>query len=137
LADGNYTATLLAGGISDINGSKLDGNGDGVGGDSFTYSFFVLAGDANHDRTVDFTDLVAVAQNYGATGGMTFDKGDFNYDGSVDFADLVMLAQRYGTGVPAPAAPVPATPTPTPAPALTVAAAAPMPVAVAVNSSAT
>jgi hypothetical protein len=59
-----------------------------------------LLGDANLDRTVGFADLVAVAQNYGTTGGATWARGDFNYDGNVDFADLVPLAQNYGATLP-------------------------------------
>jgi hypothetical protein len=74
----------------------------------FSFDFFVLAGDANRDRKVDFNDLVVLAQNYHSTGGKTFAQGDFNYDGNVDFNDLVILAQRYNTGLaaPAPAAPL-------------------------------
>src|SRR4029450_1998813 len=62
--------------------------------------------DADHDRSVGFKDLVALAQHYNMT-GMAFDKGDFNYDGKVDFGDLVILAQRYNTVLPpSPAGPV-------------------------------
>jgi len=63
----------------------LDGNADGTAGDNFSYDCFHLAGDANHDRQVGFADLVAVAQNYGATSGATYAQGDFNFDGAVDF----------------------------------------------------
>jgi len=108
-ADGNYSATLMGSGISDVGARALDGNGDGVGGDDFVLGFFQLAGDANRDRTVDFADLVVVAQNYGSVGGHVWASGDFNGDGNVDFADLVALAQRYGsTLAAAPAAPAPA-----------------------------
>ena len=55
-------------------------------------------GDANADGSVDFTDLVALAQNYGASESlMRWNRGDFNYDDNVNFADLVALAQNYGT----------------------------------------
>jgi hypothetical protein len=58
-------------------------------------------GDANADGTVDFTDLVAVAQNYGTTSPLLrWSQGDFNYDGTVDFQDLVAIAQNYGTTGP-------------------------------------
>ncbi len=115
LPDGNYTATLSGTAISDAAGSPLDGNGDGTGGDDYPMSFFALAGDANHDRTVDFNDLVALAQNYN-TSGKTFAGGDFNYDGTVDFNDLVLLAQRYNTTLAAPAAAVPSAAVPAAAP---------------------
>jgi hypothetical protein len=119
LSDGNYTATLKAAGVSDAAGSNLDGNKDGTGGDDYTFSFFVLAGDANHDRSINFADLVAVAQHYGQVGGATASTGDANSDGNVSFADLVIVAQKYGTTLPAPA------PTPAPVPQ---AAAVPAPV---------
>src|SRR5206468_2599960 len=107
LADGNYRATLSAAGVSDAQGRPLDGNGDGTGGDNFTLDFFHLGGDANHDRSVNFSDLVTVAQNYGGS-GKSFSQGDFNFDGTVNFADLVILAQRYNVTLapPAPAQPV-------------------------------
>jgi Dockerin type I domain len=55
-------------------------------------------GDVNADGTVDFTDLVALAQNYNTSEPlMRWSQGDFNYDGSVDFTDLVALARDYNT----------------------------------------
>jgi hypothetical protein len=64
-----------------------------------------LAGDANLDGTVDFNDLVKLAQNYNAQVSSTTESwwthGDFNYDGSVDFNDLVKLAQNYNGALPA------------------------------------
>jgi len=100
LPDGNYRATLNAGSITDSAGNLL--------GPASTIGFFALGGDANHDRNVDFNDLVALAQNYN-TVGKTFALGDFNYDTTVDFNDLVILAQHYNTtlqppGVEAPPA---------------------------------
>ncbi len=94
LPNGDYRLTIPAGAVADSSGNAL--------GADFTFDFFVLAGDVNHDRTVGFTDLVAVAQHYGATAGVSFSKGDLNYDGKVDFADLVIVAQKYGTSLAAP-----------------------------------
>jgi hypothetical protein len=54
-----------------------------------------LKGDANIDRHVNFTDLIPLAQNYGATSGAIYAQGDSNYDAKIDFADLVALAQNY------------------------------------------
>jgi hypothetical protein len=107
-ADGNYKATLHAANLRDWAGNQLDGNGDSLPGGDYTQDFFYLGGDANHDRSVNFADLVAVAQNYGKTGGQNLAQGDFNADGNVDFADLVKVAQNYGKTLapPAPAAPV-------------------------------
>jgi seryl-tRNA(Sec) selenium transferase len=56
------------------------------------------------DGTVDFNDLVKLAQNYNAAVKNTTDSwwthGDFTYDGTVDFNDLVKLAQNYNTALP-------------------------------------
>jgi Bacterial Ig-like domain len=97
LPDGNYRATVKAAGIKDASGNAMASD--------MTFDFFVLAGDSDHDRDVDFNDLVALAQNYGQT-GKTFSQGNFNYDagGNVDFNDLVILAQHYGTNLAPPAA---------------------------------
>jgi hypothetical protein len=51
-------------------------------------------GDTNLDGTVNFNDLLALAQNYNGT-GKSWSQGDFDYDDSVDFNDLLSLAQNY------------------------------------------
>jgi glucose/arabinose dehydrogenase len=105
LPDGDYRATLAADAVTDLAGNPL--------ATPVALDFFVYAGDANHDRKVDFADLVVLAQNYNTTGGKTFPEGDFNYDGNVNFVDLVILAQRYNQTLPPPpalaAAPAPIT----------------------------
>ena len=53
-------------------------------------------GDANFDESIDFADLLIVAQNYGTSTNGSFDVGDFNLDGSVNFTDLLAIAQNYG-----------------------------------------
>jgi len=59
-----------------------------------------LSGDANLDGTVNFADLVIVAQNYGQS-GRTLSQGNLDYSagGAVDFNDLVILAQHYGSAL--------------------------------------
>ena len=54
----------------------------------------LVPGDVNADGTVNFSDLLILAQHYGQAG--TFAQGDLNGDGSVNFADLLILAQNYG-----------------------------------------
>jgi len=56
-----------------------------------------LVGDVNGDGTVNFADLVTLAQNYGKAG--SYSQGDLNGDGTVNFSDLVILAQNYGSTV--------------------------------------
>lgn len=53
-----------------------------------------LKGDTNLNGTVDFDDLLALAQSYEAAG--TWIKGDMNYDGVINFDDLLSVAQNYG-----------------------------------------
>jgi ELWxxDGT repeat protein len=90
--DGNYHLSLLPDGLADLSGNAMTNGAD--------VDFFLLRGDANHDRVVDFNDLVKLAQNYN-TAGKSFEEGDFNFDGKVDFNDLVILAQRYNTSLAA------------------------------------
>ena len=86
---GDYIATLARLGVTDLAGNLLPADA--------TVSFFVLPGDADRSRSVDFSDLLALAQHYGAAGN--FAQGDFNYNGSVGFDDLLILAQNYGTSL--------------------------------------
>ena len=92
LPDGNYRATLNSAGVTDVAGNTL--------ASSDLLDFFVLAGDANRDRVVNFDDLLILVQNYGQT-GRTFSRGNFDYsaEGRVDFSDLLLLAQRYETSL--------------------------------------
>jgi hypothetical protein len=99
-AHGDYRVTVKAAGIKDaaLNAMAADAE----------FAFFFVNGDANHDRTVDFNDLVAMAQNYDTVVGASptaFEQGDFTGDGAVDFNDLVILAQRYETTLGPPPAP--------------------------------
>jgi len=89
LPDGNYRLTIVAGALP------------GLAADHH-YDFFVLAGDANHDRAVNFNDLLLLAKNYNATGA-NFARGDLNYDGVVNFDDLLILAKNYNKTLAAPA----------------------------------
>src|SRR5205823_4936137 len=100
LADGRYTLTALANQIT-AGGQPLDGNGDGTGGDNYTFGdaqgLFRFYGDANGDRRVDVADLGAFAGTYLKSSG---DPGflayfDFNADGRIDVADLGQFAARY------------------------------------------
>ncbi len=57
---------------------------------------YTIVGDADLNGSVNFDDLLRLAQNYGSANG-AWSKGDSNYSGTVDFDDLLALAQRYGT----------------------------------------
>jgi hypothetical protein len=56
-----------------------------------------LPGDANLDGSVNFNDLLLLAQNYGQTDRDWF-TGDFSLDGETGFTDLLALAQNYNSG---------------------------------------
>jgi hypothetical protein len=72
----------------------------GIG--SADYPYFVLLqlttlGDATLDGAVNYTDLVALSQNYQASSlvGAGWTGGDFNYDGAVNLTDLYALGYQY------------------------------------------
>lgn len=56
---------------------------------------YAIAGDVDLDGTVNFNDLLVVAQNYGQ-GNRFWAAGDFDYSGDVAFNDLLLIAQNYG-----------------------------------------
>jgi hypothetical protein len=90
LADGNYRATLPAGSVTDPAGNPMF--------PAYNHDFFVLAGDANHDRTVNLQDFNVLATFFGQT-SRTFSQGDFNYDGTVNLSDFNILAGRFGRSI--------------------------------------
>lgn len=89
LADGDYQATVLAAGVSDVAGNLLAGN--------TRSAFFVLSGDANRDRRVDIGDFSIVATNFNAPG--TFSQGDLNYNGQIEIGDFSILASRFNSSL--------------------------------------
>jgi subtilisin family serine protease len=95
LPDADFRARLVAGGIQDLSGNTLDGNGNGVGGDDHTFDFFFLQGDANRDRRVDLLDFDILAANFGAS-GTNFSQANFNYDGQTDLTDFNIFTARFG-----------------------------------------
>jgi hypothetical protein len=102
LPDGNYRGRVIAGRSNDL-------VGNGTAADA-SFDFFVLSGDANHDRKVDVVDLGILASNWQLT-GRTFSQGDFNYDGRVDVVDLGILATKWQGTLALPSAPFASTPT--------------------------
>jgi hypothetical protein len=86
LPQGNYRATLNSAGVTDVAGNGVVGN--------TVLDFFVMPGDANHDRSVDVSDLGILATNWQGI-GKTFSQADFNYDGKVDVSDLGIVATYW------------------------------------------
>jgi hypothetical protein len=91
LPNGNYRATLPA-------GSVVDGAGNALAA-PYVFEFFVLNGDANHDRYVDAADQAIVTANMNQPG--TFADGDFNADGVVNSADQAYLTANWQVYLPA------------------------------------
>ena len=95
-ADIDLLSAEILGGSTD---GQYDLNADG-NVDSSDHLFWVedlfgtFLGDANLNREVAFDDFLAMANNYGQSGGWA--SGDFTGDGSVRFMDFVSLAQNYG-----------------------------------------
>jgi hypothetical protein len=105
LADGRYTLTALQNLIS-AGGAALDGNGDGTGGDNFTFGeaqgLFRFYGDATGDRHVDIADFGLLSGTFNLSTGQTgfLPYFDFNNDGHIDIADFGQFSLRLFTPLP-------------------------------------
>ena len=99
LADGNYNGYVFNAGITDVAGNPMAGD--------VSFSFFILAGDANHDRVVDTMDFTMLALKSFDAVNVGASQGDFNYDGRVNALDFNVLATQFGTHLlPAGSSPV-------------------------------
>jgi hypothetical protein len=102
LADGRYTLTIDADQVSNANG-KLDGDGNGTGGDDYVLvgapgaapNLYRLFGDSDGDGDVDASDFGAFRSAFGGS-NPTF---DFDGDGDVDASDFGAFRQRFGSSV--------------------------------------
>lgn len=65
------------------------------------HEFGAIDGDVTGDGSIDFADLLLLAQSFGQA-GLSFSQGNIDYsaDGLVNFDDLLILAQHFG-GSPA------------------------------------
>jgi hypothetical protein len=94
LPDGNYLPSF-------VNNSGVNDPAGNPAVSGVLSPFFVLSGDANHDRFVNTLDFTALAQNFNGPSttdptGVSFAKGDFNYDGKVNALDFNILATHFG-----------------------------------------
>jgi hypothetical protein len=88
LPNGNYQLVIPPTAVTDGVGHSLTA--------PTTLDFFILNGDANHDRTVDLTDFTILAANFNQA-GRNFGQGNFDYDadGTVDLTDFTILAANF------------------------------------------
>lgn len=93
LNDGKYTLTLMADNILGANG-KLDGDGNGTGGDNLALNFHRLFGDSNGDGTIGGSDFADFGTAFGSSNpDNIFDIGG---EGSVNGADFAEFGNRFG-----------------------------------------
>jgi hypothetical protein len=85
LPDGNYRARLPRTRVTGAAGNPLVHDG--------LVHFFVLAGDANRDRTINIIDFSTLAAHFNQPG--TYADGDFNYSGLVNLNDFSILASKF------------------------------------------
>src|SRR5262249_11983112 len=86
---GTYTISLQSGQVRD------GANNAAAAGTIGTFSVTVpLAGDANHDNTVNAVDLGLLSLNWQQS-GRGFGQADFNFDGIVNVDDLNLLASHW------------------------------------------
>lgn len=91
----NYSiAYSIDGGGNIVGVAGVENNGNAQGLVPVMWVPHRLAGDANFDGIVNFSDLLILAQHYGQPGEWV--DGEFSGGGTVDFADLLRLAQNYG-----------------------------------------
>ncbi len=107
---GWYQTVISARRVYDPTGNRLDGDGDGTGGDPHVHTFAVVPpGDADGDGTVGRGDLSAIRANLGAAGGASWVDGDVTGDERVTYADYIRWKRHVGETVsPAPPAASPA-----------------------------
>ncbi len=100
LNDGNYTLTAIAAQIG-YGGLPLDGNGDGLSGDNFSYSLYRFYGDVNGDRAVDASEFIVFRLAFGtdntATGFLSY--LDFDGDGAISVSDFIQFRLRFGGSI--------------------------------------
>jgi subtilisin family serine protease len=90
IRDGDYRVEVLA---TDAAGNAM--------ATPYTYTFFIMYGDADRDRDADIADFAIMAGNFNSS-PRNFGQGDFNLNGAVEIGDFALLAARFNTTLAAP-----------------------------------
>jgi hypothetical protein len=93
LVDGRYELKLSA---SQVMGTDaLDGNGDGVAGDDYTFDFHRLFGDADGDGSVSASDFAVFRVSFASS----LPVFDFYGDGFISANDFIQFRLRFGGSI--------------------------------------
>jgi Dockerin type I domain len=108
LTDGIYELHLDRAFITDVAGTFLDGDGDGLPIDDFRFQFHRLQGDANGDMTVDDLDMDVVNAALGSQPGYSeWDtNADLDRDGRVTIRDRLLVFRADGNEIILPVLPI-------------------------------
>jgi hypothetical protein len=103
---GHHSVSLKATGVMNAYGLRLDGDGNGTGGDDYQTALTVaIPGDTDLDGVVGMLDYLVIKTRFGMTGA-TWADGDSNYDGEVTYEDYIAAKDYFGQSISAGAAEV-------------------------------
>lgn len=92
------TVTVLGSAITDADSNLLDGDGDGLLGGDYTFSFTVSrAEDVDKDGIVTPVDAIYVINRLGQTLDETNQVADVNGDSVINADDVLMVQEMLGT----------------------------------------
>jgi hypothetical protein len=104
ITDGVYQLEVLATATDGL-GNSLDGNADGIGGDSYSYigdvdnRFYRLISEFNGDGGVSVFDFSTFSYWFGNAVPTAPKYVDMNDDGGVSVFDFTMFSQKFGIGI--------------------------------------
>ncbi|MFT5527474.1 MAG: hypothetical protein ACI9HK_005456, partial [Pirellulaceae bacterium] len=109
LDSGVYQLELLPS-LQDTNGNPIDGNGDGIDGDSFLYrgsrgnAFYRILSDFNGDEGVSVFDFTTFSYWFGSSVPAAPAYADMSGDNGVSVFDFTSFSLNFGVGVVFPTA---------------------------------